>query len=213
MAVKHGNQNSPNRANVRKNEIRKNDKKSAPQTKRAMKDSFLTIHIKEARNAFYALWHRPLGNVLTLAVISMALTMPACLYLVSKNVASAANNIATPSQITVYLEKRTPEARVMVLKDQLESNPLVKEVVYISSQEGLEQLSQSAGFQQAISLLSDYSLPGVLVIAPKISDKSQIKALAQSLVSESDITDVRLDEDWLTRLDALCLYGTRESLL
>jgi cell division transport system permease protein len=198
MAVKRSNDNSPSRANVRKS-----DKKTAPKTKRAVKDRFLTIHIKEARNAFYALWHRPLGNLLTLAVISMALSMPACLYLLSKNVASAANNIATPSQITIYLEKQTPEARVMVLKDQLESNSLVKGVDYVSSQQGLEQLSKSAGFEQAISLLSDYSLPGVLIIAPNTSDKNKIKALAHSLVTETNVTDVRLDEDWLTRLDAI----------
>lgn len=182
-----------------------NARKSAPgrDKKRAKTDSFFTIHRKQAKAAFSALWQRPLGNLLTLAVISMALALPASLYLLSKNVASVANNVASPSQISVYLREGTPEARIMVLKDQIESRSDVAGIDYISSQQGLDELSQYAGFEQAISLLDEYALPGVLVITPAVDDSARISAIARSIRGEEDVTDVRLDEDWLTRLDAI----------
>lgn len=91
----------------------------------------------------------------------------------------------------------------MVLKDQIETWPLVKEVEYISPQQGLADLSQYAGFDQALSLLSGYALPGVLVITPESDIKTDIQALAKEVGQQQDVTDVRLDEDWLARLNAI----------
>ena len=56
---------------------------------------------------------------------------------------------------------------------------------------------------KAISLLSGYALPGVLVITPASELKSDIQSLAKDVRDQQDVTDVRLDEDWLARLDAI----------
>ncbi|UPQ87853.1 permease-like cell division protein FtsX [Vibrio sinaloensis] len=170
---------------------------------RVKKDSFLKVHFKQAKHSLRELWQRPLGNLLTLAVISMALAMPSVLYLLGKNIAQASSDVTSPSQVSAYIQERTPEARVMVLKDQLESDADVAQVEYISPQQGLDDLSQYSGFEQAISLLDDYALPGVLVITPSKDDQPMIKQLADRVAQWEEITDVRLDEDWLTRLDAI----------
>ena len=70
-------------------------------------------------------------------------------------------------------------------------------------QQGLADLSEYSGFEQAISLLDDYALPGVLIITPSSDDKSVIRSLVTKMESEDEISDVRMDEDWLTRLDAI----------
>lgn len=177
--------------------------KSARTQTKPKTDGFFAIHVKQARASLSALWHRPLGNVLTLAVISMALALPACLYLLGKNVAEVASTVASPSQVSAYLQENIPEARIMVLKDDLEREANIDHVDYISSQQGLDDLSQYSGFDKAISLLDDYSLPGVLVVTPSVSDTRAIQAIARQLSNEQGVSDVRLDEDWLTRLDAM----------
>lgn len=178
--------------------------KSKPRVmKRAKTDGFFAIHSKPAKASFAALWRRPIGNLLTLAVISMALALPASLYLLSKNIASVAERVAQPSQLSVYLQIDTPEPRIIVLKDDLERRAEVAHVTYISPQQGLDDLSQSAGFEQAISLLDNATLPAVLVVTPKVDSREQIQQLVQSLQAEQSVTDVRMDEDWLTRLDAI----------
>ncbi len=171
--------------------------------KGAQRDRFLMVHYRQAKRSFADLWKRPMGNILTIAVISMALAMPASLYLLSKNIAVAAGNVATSSQISVYLKDGIPEARVMVVKDNIERMSGVRQVDYISPQEGLDDLSQASGFEQAISLLDDFALPSVFVVSPESADKQQIQTLAREIRASDDVTDVRMDEDWLTRLDAL----------
>ena len=182
-------------------------KKPAPKASRTnnrpASDGFFRIHLKQAKSSFSELWQRPIGNILTLAVISMALAMPACLYLLGKNISEVAKDVASPSQISAYIEEGTPEPRVMVLKDEIESWEQVALVEYISPQQGLEELSQYSGFDDALSLLDDYSLPGVLVITPSVEDNSATKSISSKVKQQPSITDVRLDEDWLARLDAI----------
>ncbi|EHA1127199.1 permease-like cell division protein FtsX [Vibrio navarrensis] len=180
-------------------------KKSASKAKshRPKTDSFFAIHLKQAKVSLSAIWQRPLGNLLTLAVISVALSMPACLYLLGKNIAGATSHVTSPAQVSAYLRQGVPEARVMILKDELEGQEYVGKVEYISPQQGLADLSQYSGFEQALSLLDNYALPGVLVITPSSEEKAAVKRLAQVVAASDDVTDVRLDEDWLTRLDAI----------
>ncbi len=182
---------------------RKHAQRKGGSTKRANTDGFFSMHLKQAKASFSALWQRPIGNILTLAVVTIALAMPACLYLLGKNVAGAAEGVASPSQVSAYLVEGMPDARVMVLKDEIETWQLVKGVEYISPQQGLADLSQYAGFDQALSLLSGYALPGVLLITPESELKSDIQSLAKQVHKQQDVTDVRLDEDWLVRLDAI----------
>ena len=164
---------------------------------------FLSAHILQARKSFISLWKRPLGNILTLTVIAMALALPASLYLVGKNIAQVAQGVASPSQVSVYLQDDLPEARIMVLKDEMEGWQGVESVEYISPQQGLSDLSQYSGFDDAISLISDYSLPAVLTILPAVDDDTAIRTLASRVGDIAGVAEVRVDEDWLERLDAI----------
>ncbi|MCB5361567.1 cell division protein FtsX [Vibrio lentus] len=172
-------------------------------TSRAASDGFFVVHWKQAKSSFSQMWQRPIGNLLTLAVISMALAMPACLYLLGKNVGEVAKDVTSPSQISAYVEDGIPEPRVIVLKDEIEGWDQVDLVEYISPQQGLADLSKYSGFDDALTILDDYSLPGVLVITPSVHNDTQIKELASKVKKQELVTDVRLDEDWLARLDAI----------
>lgn len=174
---------------------------------------FLRAHLLQAKQSFFSLWSRPLGNILTLAVIAMALTMPASLYLAGKNIAQIAENVASPSQLSVYLRDDTPEARIMVLKDKLERWPEVAAIEYISPQQGLSDLSQYSGFDDAIALLSDYSLPAVLILSPAVEQDSAIRQVASRIGQMDDIADVRMDEDWMVRLDAIRTLATTVAVI
>lgn len=176
---------------------------SARNLSKVKRSNFFAVHVSQARLSLREFWQRPLGNALTLAVIAMALAMPASLYLLGKNLSAASTKVTSPSQVSAFLKERTPEARVMILKDQIEGMPEVEKVTYISPQQGLEDLSQYSGFDQALTLLDDYALPGVLVMTPKNNDREALDRLLAKVKSEQDISDIRLDEDWLARLDAI----------
>ncbi|GMQ48007.1 permease-like cell division protein FtsX [Vibrio sp. 10N] len=178
-------------------------RKQKPVKQRLKSDGFFTVHWRQAKNSLIEMWQRPLGNILTLAVISMALTMPACLYLLGKNVAAVTSNVASQSQITAFIDVGVADARVLVLKDDIESWDTVSKVEYITPQQGLADLSEHSGLDQALSLLDGYALPGVLVIIPSDASVETDRELVSKLRTRGDITDVRRDEDWLGRFDAI----------
>ena len=72
----------------------------------------------------------------------------------------------------------------------------------------MADLSQYSGFNDALTILDDYSLPGVLIITPSVETDTEIKALANQVKEQPSVTDVRLDEDWLARLDAIKALAT-----
>ncbi|OEF26117.1 permease-like cell division protein FtsX [Vibrio rumoiensis] len=180
-------------------------KPKAKASARPKSEGFIRSHIKQAKIALHNLLQRPLGTILTLAVVAMSLALPATFYTAGKNIATAAEDMNSASQMSVYFKEGTPEARLMVLKDQLESWPEVQSIQYISSQQGLDDLSQFAGLEKAMSLLSDTALPPVLIVLPKseFEQTDAAKALSKKLQAQDGVTDVRMDEDWFARLDAI----------
>ncbi|MGR5542698.1 permease-like cell division protein FtsX, partial [Vibrio campbellii] len=58
-------------------------------------------------------------------------------------------------------------------------------------------------FDNAIELLDGYALPGVFVINPSIEDSATVNSIVNQLGSIDGISDIRIDEDWLSRVSAL----------
>ncbi len=167
------------------------------------RQGFVVTHYKTATASFRQLLVRPLGNLLTLAVIALSLAIPTSLYLVGKNTMEIASGVAQPSVINVYLQEGAAEARIMLLKDQIERMEAVSQVEYVSAQQGIEELSQYAGFEQALSLLDEYALPAVLVVEPANDSPQQIRGLLSDIKQMDNVADLQLNEDWLERFDAI----------
>lgn len=166
---------------------------------------FFAIHKQQALGALQELFKRPLGNILTLAVLTLALTLPSTFYLLAKNVVVVAQAWQSPTQLTLYIEQSIAEPTAERLAGELRGWSEIDTVDYISPQQGLEQFRQNAGFEQALSLLDDNPLPAVMVVKPSEAWQSdaQATALAAKLRTESAIEEVRLDSDWLQRLAAI----------
>ncbi|PMM06836.1 cell division protein FtsX [Vibrio breoganii] len=167
------------------------------------KIGYFRSHYLVAKGSLHDIAQRPLGNLFTLAVIAIVLALPSSLYVVAKNILDAAEQVSQPAAVSAYLQEGTPEARIMLIKDQLEGDQAITSVEYISSQQGLQDLSSHSGFNDAISLLDDYALPALLVIHPaQASDTTQQHILDLANAVEV-FTDVRVDQDWLQRFDAI----------
>ncbi|GAM78837.1 cell division protein ftsX [Vibrio ishigakensis] len=168
------------------------------------KVGYFRSHLLVAKGALRDLVQRPLGSMFTLAVIAIILALPASLYVVAKNVVIASEQVNQPAAISAYLKEGTPEARIMLLKDEIESDSAVEMVEYISSQQGLADLSQVSGFESTMSLLDEDALPALLVIHPaQATESAQRHILQLAEQHKSDFTDIRLDKDWLQRFDAV----------
>jgi cell division transport system permease protein len=180
-------------------------KRKAKNTQGASNDGFWASHKKQARLSFQELLRRPLGNLLTLAVIAMSLTLPSTMYLVGKNLTIVASKWQAPSQVSLYLQQNVAESKVLELKTELDGWEEVEAIQYISPQEGLKELSEHSGFEQALTLLDSNPLPAVLIVSPKTEWQTteKVNQLVSRLKQQSYVNEVRLDDDWLMRLDAI----------
>ena len=181
----------------------KSSTKTRPQ--RLKGDGYFSQHIKQAKLAYRDLLSRPIGNILTLAIIAMSLALPASLYLVGKNLTVVAAAWQAPSQISLYLVENSNENKATTLQSSLEQWPEIEGVVYISPQQGLEEFSEHSGFDRALSLLDTNPLPAVLIVTPNSEwqERSKVKELNSRLIMEPLIDEIRVDDDWLARLQAL----------
>ncbi|WP_261816258.1 permease-like cell division protein FtsX [Vibrio gallicus] len=167
------------------------------------KVGYMRSHVLVAKGALKDLLSRPLGSLFTLAVIAIILALPASLYVVAKNVVIASEQVTQPAAVSAYLQEGTPAAKIMLIKDELENDQSVSSVEYISSQQGLADLSEVSGFDNTMSLLDDDALPALLVIHPQHASKASQQRILQLTNSITEFTDVRVDKDWLQRFAAV----------
>ncbi|KHT65036.1 cell division protein FtsX [Photobacterium gaetbulicola] len=166
---------------------------------------FFALHKQQCKQSLTDMMRRPLGNILTLAVLAFALTLPASFYLFAKNVTMVAQVWQNPTQMTVYLEPGISAGAAKQLHDELAAWPEITGLEAISPEQGLAEFRQQAGFEQALSLLDDNPLPAVLVVTPTEAWQLDAKAteLASRLRLQNGVDEVRLDSDWLQRLAAI----------
>ena len=188
---------------MKKNKFTKS--KNKPQSKRIKnkKSNFLVRLWFKTLPTMVQLRSRPLGTILTLSVICISLTIPTFFYLVGKNIIVASSNMNTSVQVNVYLREDITPTRAAILKDEIEQLADVKEAIYISSQEGLDDLSSYSGFDQALNVLNKYTLPALLVITPLADDRLVIDNITDHLNNLPEVTDIRFDEEWLSKLGAM----------
>ncbi|MBE1276073.1 permease-like cell division protein FtsX [Enterovibrio baiacu] len=165
--------------------------------------NFMTLHKQQGGQALRDLLAKPLGNALTVLALAFSLALPATLFMLAKNVVAVTEEWQVPNQLTVYVNQGASDAVAETLYDELSQWQEIGGTEFISPEQGLTQLRQIQGFDEAISLLDDNPLPAVIVVTPANDDAASATALAAKLRAESAVEEVRLDSDWLQRLSAI----------
>ncbi|RXJ73030.1 cell division protein FtsX [Veronia nyctiphanis] len=165
---------------------------------------FLRTHIEQSTQAFRDLFSNPSSNLLTVLVLAVALSLPTTLFLLSKNLLVVKEQWQDPTQMTLYLSPGISQKQGTNLASEITNKEGVAKTELVSPDSGLAQLRKNSGFEQAISLLEENPLPSVIVVIPDEGlSPDRVSALASSLGLLKQVDEVRLDRDWLERLQAL----------
>ncbi len=151
------------------------------------------------------LFRRPWSTVLTIGVMAVALALPLGLWLVLSNVERFAGDVQASRQLTVFLHQATDEARVAGLADELRARADIGDVEHRTPAQGLEELRERSGLDEAIDALGENPLPHVLVVTPA-GDEA---LLADSLRTLPEAELVQHDAVWRQRLDGWLRFGGR----
>lgn len=167
--------------------------------------AFFTAHLRQLIAALGGIWRDPLPSLLTVAVLGVSLTLPATLYVIVKNTQAVEDSFQNASQISLFIKKDSDSSATTQLIQQLQNNPKIENLQYISAEQGLAEFNQASGFQQALSLLDENPLPDVILVIPseKYRTADKADALRQTLENISQVESAKLDISWLNRLNAM----------
>ncbi|MEH6454638.1 MAG: permease-like cell division protein FtsX, partial [Psychromonas sp.] len=155
--------------------------------------------------SFSELWKTPFSTLMTICVLGLALSLPSVFHVLYKNAENANTQWDSASEISLFLKKGIAEQRVQVLINKLGLYDDIETVTHITSSQAFREFEEMSGFSKALSQLESNPLPDVLVVVPseKAMDSAGSKLLVAKLQREQDIDLVRVDIDWIEKLQAI----------
>ncbi|MEO8802776.1 MAG: permease-like cell division protein FtsX [Rudaea sp.] len=162
-------------------------------------------HAYGLTTSFSRLARRPGATAFTLAVLSVALTLPLLFGLLLSNAGNLSGSVGTARAISVFLKPDVDAGAAQDLAKTLRERGDVAGVTLKTPEQGLEEFRRRSGFADALQVLHDNPLPAVLIVDLRKSenDHSGTPALIGELRSNARVDLVQYDARWRERLNAI----------
>ncbi|MBL4647695.1 MAG: ABC transporter permease [Gammaproteobacteria bacterium] len=165
-------------------------------------------HLHALLHGFRQLSRAPLATLMTLAVLSIALMLPAGLLLILGNVQHATKNLNVNNNMSIYLRTGVTSQQAQQILKRVNHQIGVLHARYISPQQGLEEFQQVSDLGKVLEGLASNPLPGVIVVEPSEHNPVLLAQLRAQLALLPNIASVQIDLQWVKRLFALLALGT-----
>jgi len=166
-------------------------------------EKLLWQHRVVARDSLQRLLRSPLATAVTVAVIAIALLLPALLLLFQQNLGSGIAELDRSARISVYLEAGLSDAEAQEVGNHLQTWDGLLSVELISSSQALAAFSENSGLGEVLTSLAENPLPATLLLVPDSADLKQLEALQAELEALPEVAVVELDRAWIARLQAI----------
>ena len=162
---------------------------------------YLSLHLESARNAARHFIRQPLATLLILLMLAIAMTLPLALYLGVQSGQAVLGKLNEAPQITLYMELSADEVDNEAVKTLLAEDARISKSEFIGKQKGLQELQQSMGAQDLVSMLDDNPLPDVFIVTPDAGTAPEAMQILQQDLSELPMVEAaRLDSEWMQTL-------------
>jgi cell division transport system permease protein len=179
-----------------------------PRQKQPVVINYFHQHALAARQGMQQLRKQYLLNTIVVFVIGLAMSLPTLLFLGFQYVQHYSTHWHDSAQAAIYLQKNIPADSRDQLIESLKNNTHIKEVSYISPEQGLNDFKTHSNIGSAIDLLEENPLPGVILITPYLNEQPlAFQQLTKNLNNNTIVDNVDLDTDWLKRLLSLMHLG------
>jgi cell division transport system permease protein len=176
-----------------------------PQTLSGAASTWLERHAQTLVGSLGRQARQPFAALLTVAVIGIALALPAALHLVVANARTLTAGLEETVQLSVYLRLQTNAEQARKVARTIKARDEVEEAVLVSPDEGLAEFRTLSGIGEALQALTDNPLPWVVKVRPAAAHDSaaSIESLAALLRKLPEVELVEADTAWVRRLDAV----------
>lgn len=157
---------------------------------------------------------RPLGSLLTIAVMGLALALPLAFYLLLGNVQKLGDAMGQSQAISVFMQPGQGSQPAQLLATQLGDRSEIASVTLKTPQQGMEELARMQGFSGALELLDNNPLPYVLQLQPRAGvSAAAVETLVADVRAMRGVDLVQDSDSWRKRLEALLGVGNRVVLI
>ena len=133
------------------------------------------------------------------------MALPAGTLVLVNNANSVSGNWQGAARISLFLKPEMSDNAVRQLADTLHGHAGIASVQIITASQSLADFQQRSGFGDALGLLGSNPLPAVLVIQPTddYTAPASAQQLSETLGALPQVDQVRMDIQWLKRLQAM----------
>lgn len=176
--------------------------------------SYRSHHRQVAQESLRRLLKRPLATIMTTLVIAIAMVLPAGLYVGLNNVEAVSQGWEGAARLSVFLNFDVSDQQAQQLRWELLARKDISSADYISPNQALEEFRRRSGFGEVLDQLDSNPLPGVLILSPSPANSSpeQVEALRAQLAKLPQADLVKLDMEWLQRLNRITDISRRLTL-
>ena len=146
---------------------------------------------------------QPVATAMTLAVIGIALLLPALLYVAGSNLGQFTDRLEATNRLTVYLAPDISEQSISEVREALDSSELVSSLQFISSEQAAEDFARWSGLGDVLDSLADNPLPAAFVVQPISADDGTLSSLQELLNGLTGVDLIQVDQRWLERLTGI----------
>lgn len=160
----------------------------------------ISLHWEAAGKALRQLVRQPIATLLILFMLAIAMTLPLALYLGIQSGQQVLGQMNETPTMTLYMQLNASAADNAVVQKALESNQQLDKIIFVSKQQGLEELQQSMGGQDLVSMLESNPLPDAFTVTPKVETPAQLDDLQAQLAQLPLVESVKMDAEWTQTL-------------
>jgi cell division transport system permease protein len=170
---------------------------------------YFSLHFRNCRGALGRIGSTPVGALLNVLVVAIALALPAAMQILIANAGNMAPAFEDAADFTIYLADAVDAEAGRALTAEFEGRDDVESARFVSREDGLADLRSWVGFGDALDGLSANPLPHVIKVRPASAAIDRIDTLAAELENRTETASVQLDRLWVERLQAILRLGHR----
>ncbi|CAM2918478.1 permease-like cell division protein FtsX [Legionella worsleiensis] len=170
--------------------------------------SLFVYHLQAAVQSLNLLCRKPLGTMMTVIVIAIALALPALFWVFTDNLGNLTISWQRGGHISLYLQPALTQTEQTQLLEKIRNTEGVGQASLTSSKEGLAELTQQEGMHDIMRYLPENPLPAVIKIVPAlvIDSPAKLDLLSRQFKAFPEVEQVKLDMEWINRLHAILIF-------
>ncbi len=173
-------------------------------TRAAQLRSWWSHHFGCLNESLLRLVKKPLSSLLTVAVLAIALALPGGLYMLTQNVLALSIHWDADTQVTLYLQENMTDQAAEEFALDLQKDPRLQHVEFMSRDRALDEFRQMTGFEEALDKIEHNPLPPVILTSPtRQLDTAALSDLVNDLSNQPQVEQAQLDLEWIKRLNGI----------